>query len=308
MSKRALLERRAEIFARVRDVFRERDFVEVETPLLVRSPGMDLHLDAFEVKGNLAKRGRRYLNTSPEYQMKRLLAEGLPRIFQISKAFRDDELGDLHNPEFSMLEWYRAGAEMRDVMADTEEIVHRVTGGEIRMPDRIVSTARPFATIRITEAFALHAGIDERECLRLASEDETTFYRALVDRVEPALRLSPTPVFLTHYPKEQASLARLDPEDSRFAERFELYCDGVELCNGFGELVDPVEQRLRFRADQEARVATGRAVYPIDEPFLEALGKLPPSAGNALGLDRLVALACGVRSIRDVMAFDFESV
>lgn len=296
-----LLEKRASILRTVRAFFERREFLEVETPLLVPCPGLDLHLDAFETN---AVGPVRYLITSPEYQMKRLLAEGYERIFQVAKCFRRGELGSRHNPEFSMLEWYRSHAGVEDVMADTEALVQKVTGGEVCLGQRRVRTSGSALRLTVLDAFQQFAGVGPEETLHCAAHDEDRYFRLLVDKVEPAIEAMDQAVFLVDYPASQASLARKKPSDPRVAERFELYVAGVELCNGFGELTDPVEQRSRLRADQEARRDRGLPVYPLDEAFLAALEKgLPPSGGNALGLDRLVALACGTTDIRVGMAF-----
>ena len=295
------LERRARVVAEVRGFFDSRGFLEVETPLLVPSPGLDVHLAAFEVPMGARTR---YLSTSPEYQMKRLLAEGHALIFQIAKAFRKDEVGERHNPEFTMLEWYRAPGGVDDVIRDTEQLVARVTGGNVVLDGAPHDTRPPFRRMTVLEAFAAFAGATPEETLAMAERDEDRFYRLLVDRVEPALEALAGAVFLTEYPATQASLARKKPGDPRVAERFELYVAGLELCNGFGELTDPVEQRARFENDLRVRAERGLPAYPIDTRFLAALeGGLPACAGNALGLDRLVALACGTRRIGDVMAF-----
>lgn len=309
---------RAQLLAETRAFFASRGYDEVETPLLVPCPGLDLHLDAYEgVPTGVTVRPDappRYLITSPEYQMKRLLAAGHGRIFQLTRAFRAGELGERHNPEFTILEFYRAGASAEDIQRDTEQLVARVTGGfvHLRAPGggrRTIDVRPPLLRLPICDAFARWAGVTEAEALRLADEDEDTFFRLLVDRVEPALAALDRGVFVTDYPASQASLARKKPSDPRFAERFELYVAGVELCNGFGELTDPVEQRARFHADQAARAKRGKPVYPIDLRFLEALeAGMPACAGNAIGFDRLVALACGTTVIGDVMAFTAEEV
>jgi lysyl-tRNA synthetase class 2 len=296
-----LLEARARIVAEVRAFFDARGFLEVDTPVLVPSPGMDLHLDAIAA-------GAGWLATSPEYQMKRLLADGYSRIFQITRAFRAGEMGARHNPEFTILEFYRAGAEVSEVMRDTEELVARVTGGRVTIDGREVRTSPPFERITVCEAFARWADTPSDETLALAEKDEDEYFRRLVDRVEPALAAHDRAVMLTDYPATQASLARKKPSDPRLAERFECYVAGVELCNGFGELTDPVEQRARFEKDQRARRARNMPIYPIDEKLLDALGRLPPSAGNAIGLDRLVALACGTTEIARVMTFTSEEL
>jgi lysyl-tRNA synthetase class 2 len=301
------LRERARVCAAVRAFFDARGFLEVETPLLVPSPGLDPHLDAFEVAGG--DRGSpRWLSTSPEYQMKRLVAQGLSRIYQIARCFRRGESGAVHNPEFTMVEWYRAEAGMADVISDTEQLVASVTGGAVRLGERVVLVSPPFERIPVCEAFARYAGWSRDETLAAAASDEDRYFRALVDQIEPALAAAPAAVFLVDYPATQASLARRKPEDARLSERFELYVAGVELCNGFGELVDPVEQRARLVHDQETRRARSQPAYPIDERFLEALDRLPPTGGNALGLDRLVALACGTTDIAEVLAFTADEV
>jgi lysyl-tRNA synthetase class 2 len=298
---------RARVCAEVRSFFDARGFLEVQTPILVPSPGLEVHLDAFEVAGG--DRGSpRWLSTSPEYQMKRLVAQGFPRIYQIAPCFRRGESGARHNHEFTLVEWYRSGAGMAEVMADTEQLVAAVTGAVVRLGDRIVDAAPPFDRLGVCEAFARFVGWSPEETLAVAASDEERYFRALVDQVEPALSAAPRAVFLVDYPATQASLARLQPGDSRLAERFELYVAGVELCNGFGELVDPVEQRARMLGDQETRRTRGLPVYPIDERFLAALERMPPSGGNALGLDRLVALTCGTTDIADVLAFTADEV
>jgi lysyl-tRNA synthetase class 2 len=301
VSGKKLLAERARVVAAIRGFFEGRGFLEVETPLVVPSPGMDLHLYAAQV-GVLAT-APRYLATSPEYQMKRLLADGYPRIFQMCKCYRCDEIGSRHNPEFTMLEWYRAPGGVEDVMRDTEQLVAAVTGGAVRLDDRVIDATPPYARMTVSEAFERYAGMSPSETLSAAAFDEDRFFRALVDQVEPALAALPHAIFLTEYPATHASLARRKPGDPRVAERFELYLAGVELCNGFGELTDPVEQRARFEHDQAERRARELPVYPIDERFLEALARMPPAGGNALGVDRLVALACGTTEIARVMAF-----
>lgn len=293
---------RARVVSLVRAYFDAERFVEVETPLLVPSPGLDLHLDAVGADGG-------FLITSPEYQMKRLLVGGVPRLFQLAHVLRKRELGARHNPEFTMLEWYRAFAPMDAVVADTEQLVAGIATAFADRPVLVVGGREllvepPFERMAVAEAFHRFAGVGADEALALADEDEERFYRLLVDRVEPALAALDRPVFLVDYPASQASLARRKADDPRVCERFELYVAGVELCNGFGELTDPVEQRARFDRDQRARAAQGKPVYPKDERFLAALEEgMPPSAGNALGLDRLVALVLGEAEIARTMAF-----
>ena len=294
---------RARVLRALRAFFDSRGFIEVETPSIVPSPGMDLHLDAFPVDG-------RYLITSPEYQMKRLLARGLERIYQVCRCYRRGEAGAQHNPEFTMVEWYRAHAGIEDVMRDTEQLVASATGGVVRLHERAIDVHPPIERITVSQAFERHAGVSETDVLAWAASDEDRYFRTWVERVEPRLAEVDRALFVTDFPASQASLARKKPSDSRFCERFELYVAGVELCNGFGELTDGPEQRARFERDQRERAARSLPVYPIDEKLVAELdaGRLPPCAGNALGVDRLVALACGTADIRDVLAFSADDV
>jgi lysyl-tRNA synthetase class 2 len=296
------LRKRADVLGAIREVFDGSGFVEVETPLVVQSPGLEVHLAAFEVVGSSAPR---YLSTSPEYHMKRLLAGGLPRIYQICRCFRRDEAGERHEPEFTMLEWYRAFAGAEAIMHDTEELVAHVAravndGSTVVVRGgRAIDLAPPWDRLTVAEAFERHAGVRVEDVL----PDETRFFELLATRIEPALGLD-RPVFLTHWPRAMASLARLHPNDPSVAERVEAFAAGIELSNGFSELVDPVEQRARLEEDDRTRATLGLPRYPIDERFLGALAEgLPPSAGNALGVDRLVMLLLGEAHIEDVVAF-----
>ena len=302
-----LLVERARALASARSFFVSRGYLEVETPIAIPSPGLDLHLDAFEAvpTGLHGSPGpQRFLSTSPEYQMKRLLSAGYGRIFQITRAFRAGEAGERHNPEFTILEFYRANAGVEAVMRDTEQLVARVTGGSVILDGRTIDVRPPLPRITLLQAFERFAKTPPDETLRLAEHDEDTFFSKLAFEVEPALAAFDRGVFVTEYPASQASLARKKPGDPRVAERFELYVAGVELCNGFGELTDAAEQRDRFERDQAERAKRGKPVYPIDDRFLEALARgMPASGGNAIGFDRLVALACGTRSIANVIAF-----
>ncbi len=303
MKKR--LAARARALRDVRAFFESRGFLEVETPCAVPSPGSDLHLDAYRLSGAREL----YLATSPEYQMKRLLADGHRRIHQVSRVFRQGEFGDRHNPEFTMVEWYRAPGAVDEVIADTEQLVARVTGGAVSLGGRTLSTLPPFERVDVVDAFVQYAHVSEDEVLAWAAHDEDRFFRVLVETIEPALARIDRPVVLHRYPIEQASLARPCPDDPRFAERFEVWLAGVELCNGFGELTDADEQRRRLEADAARRAQLGRDVYPIDERFLAALTRgIPPCAGNALGLDRLVALSLGSMALDDVVAFRFDEL
>jgi len=304
------LEARAQVIASAREFFSSRGYLEVETPVMVPSPGLDLHLDAFETvpTGIAASAGPskpRYLSTSPEYQMKRLLCAGHTKIMQITRAFRAGEFGSRHNSEFTILEFYRAPGSIHAIMHDTEQLVARVTGGTVSLKNgRTIDVRPPLMRMTVCEAYAEFANLRREQTLHLAENNEDEFFRLLVDVVEPALERLDVGVFLTEYPATQASLARKKPGDTLVAERFEMYVAGVELCNGFGELTDAHEQRERFVRDQRDRARMGKPVYPIDERFIEALARgMPEAGGNAIGLDRLIALCTGSTSIGDVIAF-----
>lgn len=294
---------RSRALAAIRAVFAADDFVEVETPVRVPSPGLDLHVDALSAHDG-------FLVTSPEFAMKRLLTGGVPRLYQLARCTRAGELGPWHEPEFTLLEWYRAFATMNDVMVDTERVVRAVAGElaeatVLTRDGRALAVDRPFDRVTVREAFRAHAGV--ADAVDLAGSDEARFFDLLVSHVEPALARHDRPVFLHEYPATQASLARRSPGDPSVAERFELYALGVELCNGFGELTSGEELDARWNADLAARRRLGRPLYPKDHRLLAALAEgMPPSAGNALGVDRLVALALGAPGVASVQAVPAE--
>jgi elongation factor P--(R)-beta-lysine ligase len=307
---RALLEARGRIVRAVRAYFDGWGFLEVSTPARVRSPGQEVHLEAIPAGDD------HWLITSPEYHLKQLVASGLPRIFEICKCWRADESGPHHRTEFTMVEWYRAGSPLEVLAADCEALVAIAIRAAKHDPSRL-GLAAPFARTTVRELFEKHAGFsllgDETPAeLRAAAEKagvavgaatawDDVFYQVFLDRIEPVLARS-GPTFVFDWPAPLGALARPHPFDPRVVERFELYAGGLELANAFGELTDPVEQRRRF--DEEARIRAGRgkAVYPIDEALLAALPLMPPTAGIALGLDRLIMLATGARDISEVQA------
>jgi lysyl-tRNA synthetase class 2 len=292
------LGRRHALLRAVREYFDSRSFVEVETPARAAAPATELHVSALEVLG---AGGPRWLHTSPELYMKRLLCAGMPRIYQLCKTYRRDELGALHAPEFTMLEWYRAFAGSKDVMADTEQLVASAAlalHGSTRVPAALgeLDVSPPWERLTVHEAFSRYAGLELHDVL----PDHDAFFRVLIE-IEPQLGRG-KPTFLTHYPASMAALAKVHDDDPRYADRFEAYLNGIELCNGFGELTDAAEQRRRFEADRQERVRLGLPVYPLDEDFLAALaGGMPPSGGNALGIDRLVMILLGATRIDEVM-------
>lgn len=293
---------RAKVLARVRRWFEQAAFVEVETPSVALCPGLDLHLLAYEARDASTLERLGFLVTSPEYHMKRLVVGGLPRCFQFARCFRAGESGSRHEPEFTMLEWYRAWGTLDDLLADTESIVRAACGDRVRGRDGEVALDRGFERLTVREAFARWAP-EVRDPIALAHADEHEYFRWLGERIEPELGRA-RPTFLTHFAARHASLSKLDPSDPTVCLRAELYIDGMELSNGFVELTDPVEQRTRFQRDVRDRLERGMAEYPIDEEFLSALEEaMPPCVGNAMGLDRLVAVALGTRDLSEVIAF-----
>ena len=307
-------------------------FDEVETPCLVPAPGMEPHIRAFEAPFVPETGGPPrplWLHSSPEYAMKRLLADGFERIFQLSRVFRNGEVSDTHNPEFTMLEMYRAGTDHRGIMEDLEQAVeagaralHPAGGTRLPWRGREVDWAAPFERVRVVDAFAA-VGVDLASCgsdaglLRAAARArgidagpdgegfDDAFFRIFLQVIEPGLGLS-RPVYLTDWPASMAALSRIRRDDPRWAERFELYAAGLELANGFSELNDAREQRRRLEEEQALRRRLGRPVYPLDERFLEAVGRMPDAGGVALGLDRLLMLLTGAPRIRDVLLFPAE--
>ena len=325
--RRPLLLARGRIMAAVRSWFAARDFIEVETGALQVSPGNEAHLHAFGtllLSPDGAER-QLYLRTSPEFACKKLLAAGERRIFDFARVFRNRERGALHHPEFTMLEWYRAGAPYAEVMQDCVEVV-AAAADAVRVKQFTFrgSSVDPLAEperLSVAEAFARHAGIDllgtlpdaspdrdrlaavaEKAGIRVADDDRwgDIFSRILAERVEPHLgreRLT----LLYEYPAVQSALARPKAGDPRVAERFELYACGVELANGFGELTDADLQRRRLMEEMDLKAQLYGERYPIDEDFLAALAQMQPASGVALGFDRLVMLATGATRIEQVL-------
>lgn len=296
------LRRRAAILTATRRWFSDAGFLEVETPTLVRCPGTEVHLDPIRADlvpcpGSAPE--DRWLITSPEHHMKRLLVAGAPPIYQLSRVFRDGERGRNHRPEFSMLEWYRPWAGYEALMDDCEALVQRLVGRDsLTFGGATVQLASPWPRLTFHDALRQLGGVAEPE--RLTADQQL---EVLVAEVEPKLGFG-QPVFLTEYPISMASLARPKPDDPSVAERFELYVAGLELGNAFGELTDAAEQRRRCLADNAERRSKGRPELPLDEAFLAALEDgMPPSAGIAVGFDRLVMLVTGAPSIDEVLPF-----
>lgn len=323
---RPFLMARSAVTRAVRAWFDEQGFTEVETGILQVSPGNETHLHAprTELIGADGARATRYLRTSPEFACKKLLAAGEQKIFELARVFRDRERGDLHLPEFTMLEWYRAEEAYDAVMADSIVIIARAaqaTGiGRFSFRGKV---ADPFAEpelLTVAAAFERFADIDllatiaeghgNRAALAAAAkgrvritDDDTwsdIFSKVLVEHVEPRLGQGRLTV-LFEYPVPEAALARAKPSDPRVAERFEVYACGVELANGFGELTDAREQRHRFKEAMDEKQRRYGERYPLDEDFLDAVGQMPQASGVALGFDRLVMLASGAARIDQVV-------
>ena len=321
---------RMTIFRAVRAWFDAADFYEVDTPALQISPGLEVHLRAFATEFNnpLGGTKKMYLHTSPEFTMKKLIVAGLPRIFQICKTYRNEGLSETHQPEFTMLEWYRRGADYQQIMADTESIVRAAASAcQVSLLRRGTRTCDPFVPwerLTVAEAFQKYADIDlmatvppeptlepDPTALRQAAErigigcDDTDrwediFFRIMLNRIEDKLG-DGRPTILYDYPTCLGALARRKPTNPRVVERFEAYVCGVELCNAFSELTDPVEQAARFSYDMDMKEKLYGERYPIDDDFMAALQYgMPDCAGNAIGLDRLVMLITGASDIRHV--------
>ena len=295
-----IIKARMDLYDTIRAFFRERGYLEVETPLLVRSPGMEPNLSPFKV-------GDCGLVTSPEYSMKKLLGSGLEKIFTITKVFRsgDSETSELHNPEFSMLEWYEQGVDYKVGMKQTEDLVQAcgldLLWSRYRVRDLMfeharvdLDTATRSDLIKTCQQFGLSVQNQDTE--------SDLFYRLFLTKIEPELSKDPACI-VYDYPVYQSGLARLT-SDGKYAERFETYLNGVELCNAFTELTDPIEQRRRFQVEAKEREQLGKQVWPIDENLLSALSSIKnPTFGNALGLDRLLMIKLGLGSIDQILPF-----
>ena len=326
--RRPILLARGRIQGAVRLWLASQDFTEVDPAILAISPGNEAHLHAFGTMaiGNDGGTQPRFLHTSPEFAMKKLLAAGEVRIAAFAHVFRNRERGPRHAPEFTMLEWYRVGQEyavlMDDVAAMVQIAARQAGSAVLRHGDKTCDPFAPFERLSVAQAFETYAGIDllatmdgqgatdaaalgaqmDRAGIRRAPDDTWSdmLSRILSQKVEPHLGMGRLTV-LDHYPSAEAALARRVPGDARIAERFEVYACGVELANGFGELTDPAEQRLRFDMEMAEKQRVYGETYPIDDDFLAALAIMPDAAGIAMGFDRLVMLATGAPRIDDVI-------
>ena len=293
---KAVLGVRSQVLQAIRCFFIERDFVEIETPVRIPIPALETYIDA-------VPSAPQFLRTSPELHMKRLLADGCQRLFQMGPCFRRGEQGKLHNPEFTMLEWYRRDAGYLDMLVDTKALLAYVTREVFgktwfEYQGSRVDMLPVWDCLTVEEAFLRFAGWNP-----VTRFDPDRFDVDLIEKIEPSLP-SDRPVVLKDYPAAAAALARIKPGNPAVAERWELYVGGMELANAFSELTDAVEQRRRFEACAAQRKAAGREVYPLDEKFLVALNQdMPPCGGIALGVDRLVMLLTNSSSIEQVRPF-----
>lgn len=301
----------------MRQWFASEGFVEVETPVLQAAPGAEVHLTGFATAWELpdGEERERWLHSSPEFAMKKLLAGGMPKIFQFARVFRNAEGSALHHPEFTMLEWYRAGTGYETIMADCKALLASTGVEELHWAGHVCDPKAEPERLTVAEAFVRHAGVDlfatlgSAEALSGASgiamhagdNWEDVFFRIMFDKIEPRLGMG-RPTILCEYPISMAALARAKPGDPRVAERFELYVCGVELANAFGELTDPEIQRERLVADMDLKEELYGIRWPVDDDFLAALDHgLPDCSGIALGFDRLVMLASGAAHIEEVL-------
>lgn len=295
-AKRARLMERARIIQMIRAFFIDHGYLEVETPHRVPGNAPEGYIEP-------VPSGAWFLHTSPELSMKRLLAAHYPRLFQICRCWRKAERGRRHLPEFTMLEWYRAQADYADLMGECEALLAMLApSGTLRWQSKTIDIRGPWERLSVAEAFTRYTTTTPQQVLADGRFDEVIAFE-----IEPRLGRD-KPVFLTDYPAELAALARKKPDDPQVAERFELYIAGVELANAFSELTDPIEQRRRFAREEELRRHAGHPPYPVPEKFLAELTHMPPAAGIALGIDRLIMLLTDTESIDDVVAFTPEDL
>jgi lysyl-tRNA synthetase class 2 len=298
--KSQVLQTRTKLIQSIRHFFVQHNFLEVETPIRIPSPAPEEYIEAITSDDW-------FLQTSPELCMKRLLSAGFPRIFQISHCFRTAERGNTHLPEFTMLEWYVTGFDYHQLMDQCEAMIITAFKDighdqEIAWQNKKISVASPWERISVADVFSKYSPISLQQALHQDKFDEI-----MVEYIEPRLGIE-RPTYLYDYPVKLAALAKTKKSDPAVAERFELYIGGLELANGFSELIDVNEQRQRFEEALKARAAKKWACYEMPEKFLQALQTMPPSAGIALGIDRLMMILANTGKIDDVVAFTPESL
>ena len=300
VKRRKALQQRARILQGIRQFFIIKGYLEVETSHRIPTPAPESHIDAISS-------GQWFLHTSPELCMKRMMAAGYEKIFQICRCWRERERGSLHLPEFTLLEWYRADDDYNSLMEECEELIRSVAraiglGQKIIFRGREIDLSKPWERISVKEAFGRYSQTSVTEAL-----DQNIFDEIMVQEIEPRLGVE-KPAFIYDYPAERGALARLKQDDPSVAERFELYIGGLELANGFSELVDSEEQRRRFQLENRNRQFIGKRIYSMPDKFLDELDSMPPSAGIALGVDRLVMVFLNAETIDEVVAFTPEEL
>lgn len=301
------LQQRAKILQQIRDFFAQRNVLEVETPLLCSSSATDPHIASFALPE------QRYLQTSPEFPMKRLLAAGSGAIYQICKSFRVEEMGRYHNPEFTMLEWYRPDFDHLALMQEVDELLQTILISKSAQRITYAALFEKFlafnphqCSLTDLKNCAVQQKIDVAESFPI--DDRDAWLQLLMAYcIEPQLGFS-QPIFIYDFPTSQAALAKIRPGNPAVAERFEVYVKGIELANGYHELADAAEQRRRFVADNLQRERLGHPTVPIDEYLLSALPNFPDCAGVALGIDRLIMLALAANTIHDIISFSWNEV
>ncbi len=294
------LQQRARLIQAIRKFFIDQGYLEVETPYRIPTPAPESHIDAVPSH-------KWFLHTSPELCMKRMLAAGYQKIFQICRCWREGERGSQHVPEFTLLEWYRSGCDYRGLMEECEALIQalaKTLGQEqkIFFRNQEIDLTAPWERISVKEAFLHYSKNFVAEAL-----ERSLFDKIMIEDIESRLGVK-KPTFIYDYPAERAALARLKQEDQTIAERFELYIGGLEIANAFSELIDPEEQRKRFELENSIRHSLGKPAYPIPEKFLAEMGDMTPSAGIALGVDRLVMFFLDAKTIDEVVAFSPEEL
>ncbi len=320
---KTLAQNRSKLTQSIRDFFLQQKFLEVETPIMTPIPGMEPHLTPFETNFQPGSKTL-YLNTSPELQMKKLLGADFGNIFQLTKVFRNGEIGgDLHNPEFTMLEWYRTNANYHKIMEDCEDLLSHLTDS-ITYQGKEISLKKPWTRISVNQLFKTHCQIDLlknktfNQLQKSAAEKnfdtagcenwDDLFFKIFLNQIEPHLGFE-RPTIVYDYPSSQAALAKKSEKEPFFAERFELYIAGIELANAFSELIDANEQRSRLKEEQKLRKKLKKTVFDIDEEFLASLESIThPCSGIALGVDRLFMLLLDKKSIEEVLLFPLNKI
>ncbi len=321
-----ITQKRNLIINQIRQFFTNQNFTEVDTPIMAPIPGMEPHLTPFETTLSTPHtKTKLYLNTSPELQMKKLLGAGFGNIFQITKVFRNGEInGPLHNPEFTMLEWYREKADYNNIMKDCEELITSLTiKNQITYQNKKINLSLPWKRISVHELFMKYCKINllknktykqfkntaqkHKYDTKACKTWDDIYFKIFLNHIEP--NLPNDPIFIYDYPASQAALAKISSKNSFFAERFELYIAGIELTNAFSELIDPKEQKTRLQQEQKLRKKLGKTVFDIDEEFLSHLESIQhPCAGIALGIDRLLMILLNKNHIEDTLLFPLNKL